>query len=176
MEAFNHRLRWDNGFVAQSLAQAAEDLRDLIRFLRDNASPLAVDTERMCVVAFSAGGPLLAAPIRAPPRAVRCIVGLYSYLRNPRPGSTDGPQYSAIEALSANARRVPMFVAKAGKDTALINDSIDTFAARARELGAPIEVATHPEGAHGFDILNDDDTARAIIRRCVEFIASHLGG
>jgi hypothetical protein len=32
----------------------------------------------------------------------------------------------------------------------------------------------HPEGVHAFDIPNDDDVSRAIIRRIAEFIGSHL--
>jgi len=66
--------------------------------------------------------------------------------------------------------------AKAGKDLPLLNDSIDAFAGRARELGNNLEVVTHPAGVHGFDTLNDDDTTRMIIRRTVDFIGAHLRG
>jgi len=33
-----------------------------------------------------------------------------------------------------------------------------------------IELMNHPTGEHGFDILNNDEGSRAIIRRTIEFI------
>ena len=171
---FNHRMRWANGFVPKSLGEAAEDLDDMIRFLRDHATDLGIDAERICLVAFSAGGPMLAAPIRERSSAVRCMVGLYPFLGDAFPGSIDAGCYSALDAMVKGGAVPPTFLAKAGKDLALINDSIDIFVERAREFDAPHELMTHPEGVHAFDILNDDETSRAIIRQVVEFIASHL--
>lgn len=172
---FNHRMRWANGFVPASLPRASEDLADLIRFLQDNAKDFQVDAQRIGLVAFSAGGPMLAAPIREQSRAVRCMVGLYPYLGDPLVNVTDAGRYSALDAIAESRDAVPpIFLAKAGKDAPLINDSINTFVKRAREFNAPIELMTHPDGVHAFDILNDGDTSRAIIRRAMEFITSHL--
>ena len=33
---------------------------------------------------------------------------------------------------------------------------------------------THPQGRHGFDILDDDARSRAIIRRTLEFLRAAL--
>jgi hypothetical protein len=42
-------------------------------------------------------------------------------------------------------------------------------------LGTKIEVLTPLEGVYAFDVENDDDTSRAIIRQvAVEFIGCHL--
>jgi len=173
---FNHRMRWNNGFVPGSIEKATDDLADLIRYLRDNASELNVDATRICLVAFSAGGPLLAPPMLEQYAGVSCIVALYAYLGDTTaPDAADAPRYSAIRALDAKRGKVPsMFVAKAGKDLPLMNDSIDTFVKRSRELGTSIQFTTHPEGMHSFDTLNDDDSSRAIIRQMVEFIGAHL--
>ena len=176
--AFNHRMRWNNGFVPGSIEKAADDLADLIRQLRDNSSDLHVDADRICLVAFSAGGPMLAAPMLEQYAGVRCMVALYPYLGDTTlPDAKDAARYSAVGALVARRGDVaPLLVAKAGKDMALINDSIDTFSKHARELETKIQVVTHPEGVHGFDTLNDDETSRAIIRQTVEFIGQHLRG
>jgi len=173
---FNHRMRWNNGFVAGSVAKAADDLADLIRYLRDNASGLRIDADRICLFAFSAGGPTLAAPMLEAYAGIRCMVGFYPYLGDATPADAkDAARYSAIGALTKRDGNVPpIFVAKAQKDLPFINDSIDAFANRARELGSRIQMVTHPEGVHGFDTLNDDDTSRTIIRQAVEFIGAHL--
>jgi acetyl esterase/lipase len=173
---FNHRMRWNNGFAPGSIEKAADDLADLIRYLRDNASGLRVDAERICLVAFSSGGPMLAAPMLEQYAGVRCMGALYAYLGDTTlPDAKDAARYSAIGALVARRGAVPpIFVASAGKDMPLINDSNDAFVSRARELGTKVQVVAHPEGAHAFDILNDDETSRAIIRQTVEFIGAHL--
>jgi acetyl esterase/lipase len=174
--AFNHRMRWNNGFVPGTIEKAADDLRDLIRFLDDNASHLNIDPKRIGMVAFSAGGPMIAAPILEQFPGIRCLATLYPYLGDTSaPDAKDAARYSAIGALTArNGDVPPILVAIAGKDHALMNDSIAAFVERARELGTKIEVVTHPEGLHGFDILNDDDNSRAIIRQTVAFIRTHL--
>jgi acetyl esterase/lipase len=85
--------------------------------------------------------------------------------------------FSVLGALNARSGAVPpMFIASAGKDLPLMNDSIDTFVRRARELRTSIQFTTHPEGVHGFDIQNDDDTSRMIIRQVVEFVGRYLRG
>jgi acetyl esterase/lipase len=175
--AFNHRMLWDNGFVPGSIGDAREDLRDLILFLREHAIELGIDADRICPVAFSAGGPLLVGPIYGGRSEVRCLAALYAYLGDTLPDRLDeSEKYTVTDALIARRGQIqPMLIAKAGKDYPLINDSIDAFVKRAGEWGTSIEVLTHPEGVHGFDTENDDDTSRAIIRRVVEFIAGHLG-
>jgi acetyl esterase/lipase len=45
--AFNHRMRWNNGFGPGSIEKAAGDLADLIQYLRDNASGLNIDPTRI---------------------------------------------------------------------------------------------------------------------------------
>jgi len=173
---FNHRMRWNNGFVPGSIEKATDDLEDLIRYLRDNASELRVDADRICLVAFSAGGPMLAAPMLEQNAGVRGLVAFYAYLGDTTPpDAKDAARYSPIRALNTMRGDVPpMFIASAGEDLPLINDSIDAFVKRAHELGTPIQFATHPKGLHAFDIQNDDDTSRAIIQQSLEFIAAHL--
>jgi acetyl esterase/lipase len=82
---FNHRMRWNSGFVPGSVEKATDDLADLIRYLGRNASLLRIDTDRICLVAFSAGGPMLAAPMLEQYAGVRCLVALYPYLGDTTP-------------------------------------------------------------------------------------------
>lgn len=45
---------------------------------------------------------------------------------------------------------------------------------RAAELGASVQLETHPDGRHAFDILDDDDRSREVIEASVEFMREHL--
>src|SRR5215472_883532 len=80
---FNHRVRWSNGFDAESLALGASDLRSLIEFLRAGQNSLGIDADRLCLFSFSAGGPLLAKFLADGPAYVRCYVAFYSFLGQP---------------------------------------------------------------------------------------------
>jgi hypothetical protein len=64
----------------------------------------------------------------------------------------------------------PLFVARAGLDNPTLNSALDRFAQEAITRNVTIEFSNHASGEHGFDILNDDDRTREIIRRTIEFI------
>lgn len=85
-------------------------------------------------------------------------------------------EYSAITYLRRRSGDIPpMLVAKAGREAnAGINDSIDRFAAAARQLSAPLEVLVHARGSHGFDTNRHDERSRAIIRRTLSFFRERL--
>ena len=50
----------------------------------------------------------------------------------------------------------------------------DRFVQEALARNAPIDVLNHPEGRHGFDILDDDDRSREVIARTLEFLRARL--
>jgi hypothetical protein len=45
---------------------------------------------------------------------------------------------------------------------------------RAEEFGAHVQLETHPDGRHAFDILDDDDPSREMIKASLEFMSAHL--
>lgn len=149
---FTHRLRYPE----PHLEDASEDLSSAIGYVRANAQSWNADRESICLIAFSAGGQLLNAPMTEKPSGVRCLVAFYAML---------GMQPSAI----------PMFVARAGQDAVPgLNDAMDRFVASALAVNAPIAVFNHPAGEHGFDNQNDDARSREIIRAALDFIKTHL--
>jgi acetyl esterase/lipase len=170
----NHRMRWDNGFVAGTIADAEQDLSDAISFIRGRAGSFGIDEERIALMAFSAGGPLLARPIREHPDYIRCLVAFYALLGDPYPGSPDAGRFSAIDALGSG-NVPPIFVAKAAKDMPFLNMAIDEFMKALSRVGADHEFIEHPAGFHGFDVNTDDETSRMIIRRALAFMKSRLG-
>jgi dienelactone hydrolase len=69
---------------------------------------------------------------------------------------------------------VPTLVAKAGRDDARLNRSIDAFVAEARRLRAPVELLVHPTGPHAFDVNRPGARTVAIMRRTLAFFREHL--
>jgi acetyl esterase/lipase len=73
---FTHRLEYPNA----SLEKAAADVRDAIKYVRENADKYHVDKDRVCLIAYSAGGPLLTLAMRGDMSFVRCLVGFYAFM------------------------------------------------------------------------------------------------
>ena len=177
--AFDHR------FLAPSrLADAGSDVADLIAHVRTNAATLGVDPERIAIWAFSGGGPFLAAPLRERPGWLRAVLAFYAVLdlQQPPPGAPDsgvGPEmrerFSAIRGLGDDARKAPpLLVARAGLDHPWLNGGIDRFVQEALARGATLDLLNHPDGRHGFDILDDDARTKEILRRALEFLKERL--
>ncbi len=151
--AFTHRM----GYPEPFLDEATADLAHALAYVRTNAESWNADGDRVGLMAFSAGGPLLAGPMNEHPPFIRCVAALYAFL---------GMQPSTL----------PMFIARAGQDAVPgLNAGMDQFIAASLAANAPVTVVNHPAGEHGFDMLNDDDRSREIIRGLLAFLETHLG-
>ena len=168
--AFDHRF-----LDPDRLRDAAADVADLVRHVRDAASTLGIDASRLALWAFSGGGPLLAAPLRERPSWLKLVVGYYAAME-PLGGSYD-ESFSPIAALSRDASNAPPIVlARAGRDRfPEINSSIDRFVAAANSAGATVDLLTHPLGRHSFDILDPGDRSSQIIARTLQALRESLG-
>jgi acetyl esterase/lipase len=175
---------FDYRFLAPGrLADAGGDVADLVAYVRTNAASLGVDPERLALWAFSGGGPFLAAPLRERPAWLRAVVSYYAVLdlQQPPPGADSGISdelrrtFSAIHSLGEDARSAPpILVARAGLDNPWLNAGVDRFVQAAVAHGASLDLLNHPEGRHGFDILDDDARSKQIIRHTLEFLRDRL--
>jgi len=68
----------------------------------------------------------------------------------------------------------PMFIARAGLDSADLNDGLDRFVQAALKHNVSVEVLNHATGHHGFDIEDDNARSREILKRTIEFLKTHL--
>lgn len=143
---FGHRYHAANDF-SQSLA----DVRAVVEHVR--ASGLG-DPDNVAQWVFSGSGPLLAYGFDKP--YVRAFVDYYAML--------DGAPIERAAEI-----RVPMLIARAGRDMPEVNDSLKRFLDAALDH-AEIELLNHPAGEHGFDVLNDDARTRQIIARTLAFL------
>jgi acetyl esterase/lipase len=175
---FTHRLQYPN----KSLEDAAQDVRAAIAYVRDNADKYHVDKDRICLIAFSAGGPMLTLGMRGDMQYVRCVVGFYAFMDIQQSDYRKTETAETIQAFSPiryvendPSKIPPMFIARAGRDeVATMDDSIDRFMRQALTRNINLTFMNHPNGVHGFDNQNDDDRSREIIRSAITFMQTHL--
>ena len=177
---FTHRL----GYPKPCLAEAAIDVSNALDYIRSHGGRFNTDPDRIGLIAWSAGGPLLSAAMRQEPPFVRCLLAFYAYLDIQRsPSHIENESLETLKSFSPISHlhgdsfsMVPFFVARAGQDEIpLMNDSIDRFIAAALAANAPLTCMNHRSGEHGFDNQNDDDRSREIIRAALAFLQAHLG-
>lgn len=176
---FNHR----GSFPDPNLEQASQDVNDVIAFVRAHAQEWNVDGNRICLAAYSAGGPLLAPFMRDTPGYIRCLVGFYPFL-DVRESAVHKKymteqqlhDFSPIVFLSRGPDKLPpIFIARAGRDQIPdLEPALDQFVAEALRQNVALEVMNHPTGVHGFDNQNDDDRSREILKAALEFMKAHL--
>ena len=174
---FNHRLHSPADY-ARSQAEVAA----AIEYVRSHADELQVDPQRIGLWVFSGGGPLLSSALREPPPYLCCVVAFYALLdlRHLAPPDADAETLARVQELSPAVQvseklaGLPMFIARAGLDSEMINRSVDQFVQDAVAANALLDFANHPQGQHAFDVLNDDARSREIIARAVAFVRTHL--
>ena len=128
----------------QGIEQGAQDTLDLLAHLRTNAAKYGIDGDRICLWTFSAGGSLAQIGLD-PKNKISCVVAYYGL-------GQAGPHL----ALRAHAATMPpMLIVRAGRDNPGLNNAIDTFAALALGLNAPVTVMNYPAGVHAFEVEDD---------------------
>lgn len=176
---FTHRL----GYPKPLLTESASDVSAAIDYVRANADMLNIDKDRICLAAYSAGGPMLSLAMRDKPAYIRCLVAFYAFLdiqqsdlHRQHETAELVKTFSPITHLAQDASKIaPLFIARAGLDAIpTMNDSIDRFISAAIANNAAVTVVNHPQGIHGFDNQNDDERSREIIRSAIDFMREHL--
>lgn len=152
---FNHRL-----YAPSDFERSQSDVAAAIEYVREHATELDVDADRIALWYFSGGGPLLTSVLRDRPSYVRCVLAFYAFLD--------------VRHVRTKGAGLPMFVARAGLDQPMVNQAIDAFVQEALAGNAPLELMNHRGGRHGFDILDDDERSREIIARAVSFAQMHV--
>jgi hypothetical protein len=173
--------------VAYTNTDPAADLDALIEHVRGNAAALGIDENRMGVFACSGSVPFALSALMAGstnaagPRGpgLRCAALLYGFMLD-LDGATGVAEAAktfrfanpgAGESLDNLPRSLPLFIARAGQDQfPHLNDSIDRFVARALARNQPITVVNHATGPHAFDLLDDSEASREIIRQVLSFL------
>lgn len=160
------------------IADPQSDVRDLIAYVRTNSKSLGVDPDSIALWAFSAGGVLLSEYLSNPQPYVRSMIAYYAIM-DPRDVRSRIPASVADESLNSfspvhvvrntDKNLPPILIARAGLDKDL-NSGVDAFIETALSKNLNIEILNHPNGQHAFDVLDNNERTREIIRRTLEFI------
>ncbi|AGC44119.1 hypothetical protein MYSTI_02803 [Myxococcus stipitatus DSM 14675] len=145
-----------------------------LAFVRKQATTEKLDGDHICVMAMSAGGLWGLAPAlrKAPPAWLRCAVAWYPLL-----GAEGVPTSSLpIEGLKVmnGPKSPPLFVVRAGRDAPGLNALLDDFVKQARGKGVPLTLEELPEGHHSFELVDDVESSREVMRKTALFFMEHL--
>lgn len=174
----NHRL-----FAIENYSKSVGDVNEAIRYLTENKDRYRMDPDRLCIWGFSGAGPLLGTIIKSNLAGIRCWLAFYAHLDlgniahqvADKLSSEEIRQFTTTSVLEDSyAGNVPMFIARAGQDRPVLNESVDLFVRKALEKNCPITFVNHPNGRHGFDILDEDKRTHEIIEMALSFIETHV--
>ena len=170
--------RYPRGF--DGITQGHADTDAILNYLRQNGSRHGIDPSRICVWAFSGGGRLMSVAFAKEHADIRCVVGFYplgdatnefAVVADSARRMTLLSKYSPSHVFRSRAPDAPpVFIARAGRDSDVINGSIDRFMAAAVAANAEVTFVNYPDGLHGFDAYNDTPESRRIIQEAFAFI------
>jgi hypothetical protein len=172
--------------IAYVNREPVADLEEILRHLRENGESLGLDGERIGLWASSGNAPLALWALTAG-REVhpRCAALLYPYTLD-LDGHTGVAEAAAMFRFENPAAGksaadlpadVPLFLARAGLDEMpRLNETLDRFLGAALSRNLPVTLANHSRGPHAFDLLDDGETSREIVRATLQFLRMHLLG
>ena len=172
--------------IAYTNREPVSDLEEILRHLRTNGAHLGLDGERIGLWASSGNAPLaLRALMEGPEARPRCAALLYPYTLDLE-GHTGVAEAAAMfrfenpvagKSAADLPADVPLFLARAGRDEMpRLNETLDRFLGAALARNLPVTFANHAAGPHAFDLLDDSETSREIIRATLQFLRTHLPG
>ena len=162
----------------------ATDAHAVLQHVRQNAASLRIDENRIGVWASSGNVPT-ALSVLMQDRAdyLRCAVLCYAYMLD-LDGSTAIADAArtfgfvnpcAGKSVDDLPRDLPLFIARAGQDQMPgLNDALDRFLSQALARNLPVTFVNHSTAPHAFDLFEDSETSREIIRRMLAFLQFHL--
>lgn len=177
---FNHKVLAE-GF---NIKEVINDIDVLINYLIENADKLNLDKDKIAIWCFSGGVPFgLYAGMSNYSNHVKGIIAYYGFgdftslgeFLNFNIQNEEVKKYSPINLINENSNKIgPLFIARAGLDSSIINESIDKFIAKGLKNNMNINIFNHSTGGHAFDLFNDNNRTHEIIAESLEFLRKHL--
>jgi hypothetical protein len=161
------------------------DAYALIQHVRQDAASLGVDENRMGVWACSGHVPVALSVLMQRQEFMKCAVLYYGYMLDLEGSTTVVDAAKRVgfvnpcvgKSVADLPQDLPLFIARGGQDEMPgLNEALDRFLARALARNLPVAFANHRTGPHAFDLSQDGEATRAIIRQTLAFLRSHLLG
>jgi hypothetical protein len=169
--------------IAYTKRDPASDARALVAYVREHAAALGLDRDRVGVFAASGSAPVALSLLAGAERAVTCGVLLYGYTLD-LDGATgvaeSAKQWGFVNAAAGTSlddfpADAPLFIVRAGREQfPHLNAALDRFVAGAVARNRPITFVNHHDGPHAFDLFDDREISRAIVRQALAFLRERL--
>ena len=170
--------------VVYSNLEPVEDLDRVLAHLSQRGDSLGIDARRIAVWACSGNVPTaLGLLMRKGDLPLAAAVLSYGIMLDPD-GSL-GVAQAAAQIGFANPcggrsvadlpQELPLMMVRAGNAaTPRLNDTLDRFIAAALARNLPMTLINHATAPHSFDLVDDSETSRDVIRRMLAFLRFHL--
>jgi dienelactone hydrolase len=155
----------------------------LISYLSKNAAKFNIDKNRIAVFGCSANALAAQSLLQNDEYNIKCAIFYYGLLLTPDQKyyaeldtlSSYGFYFSDLRKISKFSKNIPILFVRAGMDKyPIMKKTADHFVAEAIRSNAQLTFINYSEGQHDFDILDDTENSRLIIRQTVDFLTAHL--
>ena len=181
------RLIAASGLVAilYSNREPVDDVQRVIQHVRENAVDLGIDEDRLGLWAGSANVPLaLWMLMQKDWPTPKCAVLHCGYMLDLNGATSVADMQKIYPFANPGAGKtmddvrndVPLLVVRAGRDQFGVNTSLDSFIAGALQRDLPVRMINHAGAPHAFDLFEDSEATREIIREILRFMQFHLVG
>jgi dienelactone hydrolase len=181
------RLIAASGLVAilYSNREPVDDAQRVLQHLREHAADLGIDGTRLGLWAASANVPLALWLLMQNERHdVKCAVLHCGYMLDLNGATSVADMQKLFPFANPGAGKtmddvrndVPLLVVRAGRDQFGVNTSLDSFIAGALQKDLPVTMINHAGAPHAFDLFEDSEATREIIREILRFMQFHLSG
>jgi tetratricopeptide (TPR) repeat protein len=147
------------GVVMDSESGAIEkNFDDVMGYLRKHAAELNMDAERVVLYSCSAN----------------VTSGLPIAMSGSRTYIKSAVVYYGNARVNSFRRDVPVMLVRAGLDSTQLNKGLDAMFTSAVQENAPWSMVNIAGGQHGFDVFDDNDESRAVVRATLAFMRDSL--
>jgi hypothetical protein len=160
----------------------AADIHEVLRHIRQNTSKLGIDERRIGILAASANV-VVALSALMQDHGLSCAALLCGFTLD-FDGSTvvadAAKEYGFVNACAGKSvedlpANVPLYIVRAGREHFPgLNEAMDRFVAKALARNLPVTFVNHHTGSHTFDLDDDSEASREIIRRMLLFLQRNL--
>jgi acetyl esterase/lipase len=185
-----HPVSWAQLIAASGVAailysnrQPVDDVQAILQHVRDHAASLGIDGSRLGLFAASGHVPLAVwLLMQAERREIRCAVLCCGYMLDLNGATSVAAMQKNFPFANPGVGKtmddvrsdVPLLVVRAGRDQFGVNESLDDFIRGALDRDLPVRLINHAGAPHAFDLFDDSETTREIIREILRFMQFHL--
>jgi hypothetical protein len=181
------RLAAASGMVAVTYTnqEPATDAHAVIEHVRDHAASLGIDDNRIGLWSCSGNVPAALSVLMGKDTSsyIKCAALSYGYMLDAdgASGVADAAAFFGFvnpcvgRSVADLAPDIPLFLSRAGHDQMpRLNEALDGFIARGLACNLPLTFVNHANGPHAFDLFDDSETSREVVRRILAFLCFNL--